>query len=424
METGPQPQGSPAASATVFSSDSVRIIHIEEAFHPSYGYQVQNFCRHHSRQHSIHVVTAARMRGKVVKISAGELERLDSEFTGQTGAQIHRLPVAWNWHHKTWLSGLHAKLRELQPDVIFSHGLEYLSLPRLLFRKWDRRCVLVTDSHDIPTAAFHQKLRRLYRVIVQNWCVRQINRRGITCYYTAEATREYLTLYGVAPELQKDLPIGTSMNVFYRDREARDTMRAAWGVNPGDVVLLYTGKHDTDKTPHVFYDAALQLRPPAEGRLAVVTVGARDEAYFAAECAPRLRALQSRGVIVVDSPAVPSVKLRDFYSAADVAVFPCRNTLSSLDALACGLPAVMSDDATNRDRLKAGGLVFRNGSVPDLAAKLEELIYDPQRRGTLGDAGMMDIRERFDYASVVARMEDDFARAVERQARRSDRVQK
>jgi glycosyltransferase involved in cell wall biosynthesis len=390
----------------------MRIVHIEEAFHPSYGYQVQNFCQHHSREHSIHVLTGAVMRGGIVRADAAELARLDEEFTARTGASIHRLPVAWNWHHKTWLTGLHRKLKELRPDVIFSHGLEYLSLPRVLWRGWDRRCVVVTDSHDMPTAAFHPGLRRLYRTLVQNWCVRRINRRRIICYYTAESTREYLTLYGVAPALQKSLPIGTSVGVYQHDPVARAQMRRTWGAGERDVVLLYTGKHDADKTPHVFYEAARQLKAPSDGRLVVVSVGARDEDYFQRECAPRLEALSAAGVSVVLSPAVPAVQLRDFYSAADIAVFPCRNTLSCLDALACGLPAVMHDDVTNADRLRAGGVVYRSGDTGHLRAVLQELIDDPARRRALGEAGAADIRKRFDYAAVVNGLEEDFERAL------------
>ncbi len=390
------------------------IVHIEECFHPSYGYQVQNFCRHHSREHRIHVITGAGMRGNVVKVEPAQMARLDADFSEETGAAIHRLPISWQWHHKMWLKGLHAKLEELKPDVIYAHALEYLSLPRVLFRGWDRRCVVVTDSHDLPTASFHKYLRRAYRFVAQDWCVRQINQRRITCYYTALPVTENMSNYGIDEALQKDLPIGTTMKSFYRDLPARELLRKEWGAGPSDAVLLYTGKHDEDKSPHLFYEAVSSLGALPRGKLFVVSVGAQDSAYFEKTCQPVLLRLREQGIKILVSPAIPSTKLREYYSAADIGVFPCRNTLSCLDAMACGLPTVMQDDATNRDRLQVGGLVYEEGNLAALTGRIKELLENPPQRESLGRAGIADMRQRYDYGVIVARLESELAAAVDK----------
>ncbi len=391
------------------------VVHIEELFHPAYGYQVQNFCRHHSPEHRIHVVTGAGGRGNVVQMDPAAMEKLDTEFTNETGALIHRLPISWQWHHKMWLKGLHGKLEALQPDVIYAHGLEYLSLPRLLFRNWDRRCVVVTDSHDLPTASFHKFLRRAYRFAAQNWCVRQINKRRITCYYTALPVRENMNQYGIDRELQQALPIGTTMKSFFRDLPARAALRKEWGAGIMDTVLLYTGKHDEDKSPHLFYEAVKSLDDVAPGQLVLVSVGAQDSTYFEKICQPILRQLKEKGIKVVVSRAIPSTKLREYYSAADIGVFPCRNTLSCLDAMACGLPVVMQADATNRERLQAGGLVYEAGKGEALSARIRELLEDPKLRESLSHAGIADMQQRYDYGTIVGRLESDLAAAVQNQ---------
>jgi glycosyltransferase involved in cell wall biosynthesis len=390
------------------------IVHIEEGFHPSYGYQVQNFCRHHSPEHRIHVVTGAGLRGNVVKVDPAVMARLDTEFTRETGAAIHRLPIAWQWHHKLWLKGLHSLLEALQPDVIFAHGLEYLSLPRLLFCKWDRRCVVVTDSHDLPTASFHKFLRRAYRFVIQDWCVQQINLRRITCYYTALPVRENMDDYGINPILQRDLPIGTTMQSFFHDSPAREALRREWGAGSFDRVLLYTGKHDEDKSPHFFYEAVSSLGAVSPAQLMVVSVGAQDSAYFEKTCQPVLLRLREQGIKVLISPAIPSSKLREYYSAADIGVFPCRHTLSCLDAMACGLPTVMQDDATNRDRLQVGGLVYEEGNLAALTGRIRELLENPAQRESLGRAGIADMRQRYDYGVIVARLESELAAAFDK----------
>jgi glycosyltransferase involved in cell wall biosynthesis len=214
--------------------------------------------------------------------------------------------------------------------------------------------------------------------------------------------------------LQRDLPIGTTMKSFFRDLPAREARRKEWGAGPVDSVLLYTGKHDEDKSPHLFYEAVSSLGAMFPGQLMVVSVGAQDSAYFEKVCQPVLRQLKERGVKVLISPAIPSPQLREYYSAADIGVFPSRNTLSCLDAMACGLPTVMQDDATNRDRLQAGGLVYEAGNLDGLTARIRELLEDPQQRLSLGRAGIADMRQRYDYGTIVARLESELAAAVEK----------
>jgi glycosyltransferase involved in cell wall biosynthesis len=384
----------------------MRIVHIEEAFHPQYGYQVQNFCRHHSKAHEIHVVTGATLRSKFVTETPEDLKRLDAAFTERNGTIIHRLPVAFQLKHKTWLGGLRQTLDKINPDVVFCHGVEYVSFSRVMGWKLDERCLVVTDSHDLPTADANPYLRWLYRFLVQDRAVRRLNKRGLLCFRTALGTEKRLDGYKIRRELQPYLPIGTCMKTFYRDEEGRREVREELGATDSDVVLLYTGKHDYEKRPHVFYEAAQHLSPPVGGKLILHSVGARQEEYFAKEAQPVLDKLEAQGVKVVLRKAVPFTELKRHYSAADVGVFPCFNTLSTLDALACALPVVMQEDATNCDRLNQGGLVYPGGNVPALAKTVQGLIDDPERRSALGYAGAADVKARFDYAGIVARLEE------------------
>ncbi len=387
------------------------IVHIEEAFHPAYGYQVQNFCRHHSAGHSVHVVTAKGLRSRFIKESEAALEKLDREFEAETGVTIHRLPTPLAWHHKMWLKGLHRTLEEIRPDAIFAHGVEYISFARVLRKRWDERCVVVTDSHDLPSAAHHGLLRRLYS-LVQRWCVNAINRRGIRTYYTAPPTRDLLLSYGVRSEHLDYLPIGTSTDVYSRSEDERRALRAEWAVGEGDTVLLYTGKHDEDKSPHLLYEAAARVAPRPGSGLVVVSVGPREPGYFESRCRPALQKLEGLGVRSVQVDAVPAADLRGYYSAADVGVFPSRSTLSCLDAMACGLPVIMQDDTTNADRLREGGTVFPAGDLDALAAAIASYVADPDRCAAVGRAGCADVRERFDYGTIVRGLERDLESLV------------
>ena len=389
------------------------IVHIEEGFHPSYGYQVQNFCRYHNENHDVHVVTGFGLPGKTAHETENEIADLDEAFSQSTGVSIHRLRVLFRWRHKTWLLGLNECLKAIKPDVIFAHGIEYLSLPRILRAGWSEHCVVVTDSHDLPSASHHSILRILYHRFVQNGCVRRVNRNEITTYFTAPPTRELLLDYGVEEKLLNDLPIGTSTEIYFYSEDARNDLRTEWGASEQDSVIIYTGKHDFDKAPDILYRALLTTSSTATtGRLFLVSVGAREAKYFKSKCEQVLAKLASRGLEVITVDPIPAIDLQRYYSAADIAVFPARSTLSCLDAMSCGLPVIMQDDETNVCRLKYGGLVFPVGDVGALGNSIGELLNDPEKRRSLSACGIKDMRNRFDYKVIVENLENELSCAM------------
>jgi glycosyltransferase involved in cell wall biosynthesis len=383
------------------------IVHIEEIFHPEYGYQVQNFCRVHDQDHEVHVIAADRVRSAAVTETRERLDELDRIYEAETGVKIHRLRCLFQLRQKTWLSGLGRCLREIGPDAIYAHGFEYLSLPRLLLGHWDRRCVVVADSHDLPSAAHHVWLRLIYHWLVLKWCVRQVNFRNVRCYYVAPPTKDLFLSYGVREDLLRSLPIGTSPETYSFSEVLRTKLRSEWHVADGECVVIYTGKHDSDKSPHLLYEAACRFDLTKSTGLVIVSVGARNARYHKEVCRPLIDKLADRSVRVIELDAVPSLELPGYYSAAAMGVFPARSTLSCLDAMACGLPVVMQDDVTNADRLHVGGVVFAPGDTGALCKVMESLACNPTERRELGEKAILDVGKRFNYRHIVKFLEDD-----------------
>ncbi len=395
---------------------AMKIVHIEEFFHPSFGYQVNNFSYFHSRDHEVHIISGAKLRGNIVRCEPEKLRSLDREFESATNVTITRLPMAFEWRHKIWLKGLHEALEGINPDVIFAHGVEYVSLLRLLCAGWQKRCVLVADSHELATAAHNHLLKALYTNTFLRWCVRKINDHGVVCFYTAKPIRGILLDYGIREELVEELPLGTDLTKFHHDPKGREALRERWRVADDDLVILYTGKHNDYKKPHLLFEAVTRMPRRALGRLKVVSVGPADASYLEQTCQPIFQRLKQKNVEVLYESAVPSEQLRDYYSAADLAVFPAQSTLSSFDAMACELPVVMQDDEINRDRLAAGGRVFEIGNVDALARCLSDVTGDSQALRALGKAGRNDVVSRFSYEEIVKVLEDRCRDLVEKRS--------
>jgi len=80
---------------------------------------------------------------------------------------------------------------------------------------------------------------------------------------------------------------------------------------------------------------------------------------------------------------------------------------STAEAMACGLPVVITDSGENARWIEPGrnGFLVPLSEPGALAEKLLRLIDDPELRSRLGAAGRATIQERNDYQVEMAKME-------------------
>jgi len=99
----------------------------------------------------------------------------------------------------------------------------------------------------------------------------------------------------------------------------------------------------------------------------------------------------------------PFVNLRElprFFRAADIGVWPTQESMSMLDATACGLPIVVNNTLTARERIEGNGLSYRLNDCEDLIRVLTSL-RAPERRQELGRCGAEKIRRQFGWDSIA-----------------------
>jgi glycosyltransferase involved in cell wall biosynthesis len=104
-------------------------------------------------------------------------------------------------------------------------------------------------------------------------------------------------------------------------------------------------------------------------------------------------------------PFSPHEKLRDFYNQNDILVLPSFNEpigVVAPEAMACGLPVIVSDTCGAKTYVKDGvnGYIFKTFDYFDLAEKII-LLADPDRRKSMGEAAGKAIREEFDSRLAV-----------------------
>jgi glycosyltransferase involved in cell wall biosynthesis len=307
--------------------------------------------------------------------------------------------------------GLQAKLRELQPDVVYSSvAVGWLPMQAALGRlRLGYR--LYTGSHTAATMFPLARRSHPYltaaglRSIVTRWLPgRLVSLFTELCYApTSDCGEIAWRFFGVQKRKVRVVHLGVDTDVFHPVRSAeefveRAALRAEMGFSPNEVVCLYSGKMTAAKNAVIVAQSIEQLRAK----------GLPFRGLFIGDGVQRESIARFPSCVVVDF--MPYRQLGRYYRAADIGVWPTNESTSMLDAAACALPLVVSD-RIYRDHVEGNGRIYRLNDLSDMVRVLEELA-DPQLRAQLGAAGAAKMHEHFNWRVIAAGRLEDFARSM------------
>jgi phosphatidylinositol alpha 1,6-mannosyltransferase len=184
--------------------------------------------------------------------------------------------------------------------------------------------------------------------------------------------------------------------------------RESIGAQPGETLLLYTGRLAMEKRLDLLADALAGLE-----RVRLVLVGD----------GPARPALERRlaGRPVHFTGFLRGQALATAYASADVFAFPSdTETFGQViqEAMASGLPVVAARAGGAPDLVRDGvnGVCFTPGSAAELRARLRPLIADTPRRAAMGQAGRA-AAERCSWSVVMDELLAQYRRVLRWQAR-------
>jgi len=357
----------------------MRIVHIEEFFHPDAGYQVNMLSRIQAREGHRVTVIAAELEKMPSHLTAffgkDEIERKDAEFEQSTGVRIIRLPVLCYYSGRAiFKSGLFKTVSATQPDVAFIHAME--TLTGILFVWFSHRLnyPLVLDSHMLEMAT-RNRFSGAFRAFFRTFVTPKILRENIPTIRVVDT--DYLQRHMRIPlERTELLSFGTDTDHFRPDPPTRLKVRRQYGIHEDAFLVIYAGKLDEAKGG-TFLAKAIQERfePCRDNRqIEFLVIGNCDGQY--GESVDRvLSASQNK---LVRLPTQRYFDLAGFYQAADLAVYPRQCSLSFFDAHSCGLPVLFEENEINSQRASnSGAVTFSPGNVSDFRRRLMELAALP-----------------------------------------------
>lgn len=180
----------------------------------------------------------------------------------------------------------------------------------------------------------------------------------------------------------------------------RQAIRDSLDIGQDDTVLLTVSRLTHDKGYREMIKASRMLLDGGHRFVFLAAGSGKDESAIR-------RAIEQAGV----ERAFRLLGWRDdvpnLYSAADIFVFASHREglpISPIEAMASGLPVVLSDIPGCREEVEDGksGLIFRTRDAKALAGCLTELLAEPERRRQLGAAARRRA-EAFDIGKVLER---------------------
>jgi glycosyltransferase involved in cell wall biosynthesis len=212
---------------------------------------------------------------------------------------------------------------------------------------------------------------------------RQLVRRYDAFLPIGTANREFYRSYGIHDEVMFDAPYCVENDRFAKAAEVsavrREEIRHTWNVPLDSTCLLYCGKFEEKKHPLELL-SALDIAKKDGAKLHLLMVG---DGVLRQDCEELAR---ERGLPVTFTGFLNQSMIVDAYVAADVLVLPSDHGetwgLVTNEAMACGLPAIVSDQVgCATDLIDSGntGWIFPFGDWATLSSILSNVAADRLR---------------------------------------------
>lgn len=379
----------------------MKIIQVEDIFHPETGYQINILSKYMVQfGHEVTIITARLDKIKSSGISffgADHLDQKDQLYSEKYGVKIIRLSV------NKIVSGrvvfgkeLFYAIQKEKPDVVYIHGNDTLTGMRYLLQYKKLGYPLIMDSHMLEMASTN-RFNKIFRKVYKSVFTPIIIKNKIQVIRTQDDPYVEKCL-GIPLSQAPWISVGSDTMLFHPDKEAKMSFRRKYEISKDDFVIIYAGKLDESKGGMLLAEA-IQKKLHVNKGVTFLIVG-KAVGEYGRQVEKTLKASENR---VLRFPTQKYEDLAGFYQAADMAIFPRQCSLSFYDVQACGLPVVFEDDVVNVGRAKKDNAVtFLEGDAADFRKKMAYIVNLSRAEFShMQMAAQQYVSENFDYKKIA-----------------------
>ncbi len=393
----------------------MKILHVDETFHPSYGYQANPLAKFQQAQgNEVYILTVEKKWlypiYRAFRDDGSGLEEADARYEADTGVKIVRAHAKGYFMRRlVYTREIFDIVEQIKPDVIFVHCVETLTAMRfLLNRKMRKNYPMLFDSHMLSMASSNRHAA-LYEKFYKRIFTRIIRKHNYTVIRTQD-DKYVNTHLGIPEEQTPFISFGTDTMLFHPNESVKRAFREEHNIPQDAFVVIYTGKLGPPKNGKLLATATMEKFPFP---FALILVGSPPPTTYGNEVRELFELSENQ---IVRFKTQNYMNLGGFYQAADLSVFPKQCSMSFYDAQACGLPVLSEDNNINVDRCSHNnGFNFKAGDVADFRAKIIEIAnLSAEQRKEISENALTFIRDGgYDYTNIAQQYTNYLEKAIE-----------
>ena len=173
---------------------------------------------------------------------------------------------------------------------------------------------------------------------------------------------------------------GSEIERFYPDSKIKKLFREKYNFGNDEIIIIYTGKISEKKNVHKIIISTEHLQK--KYKIRYLFVGTMSDSFRSKYD----DLLKRNSDFLVHINGVKNSEIAPYYQMSDIGCWPSESSMSSIDALASGLPIIVSNKLT--DRLKYdNGIGIEDGNLSELKKSLTKLISEESLRIKMGKKG-------------------------------------
>jgi len=356
----------------------MRVLHLSTFFDPHLGYEEFYTAKYMAKKGlDVTVLTT--------KVSNDNKIKYNEKYeTHESGFKIIRLPCIFRYGSDfVFMKGFMKTFRQQKPDLVYMHGSRLPQYAKIAHLKKDDSFLLFVDHHDFffPGHAMQpmsKNLRSVFAKLEYHYFRRLISRyilkNADKVFSVTEVCRDHLVQYlKVSDDKIVPMEFAVDTEMFYYDEKMRNKVRQNYNVSPTDFLLNMTGIITRRKKFQKIVELMTLLqRQNLKKPIKLIIVGYFRDHNYEKEIMNLIRK-HNISEHIIFTGAVAKEQIKGFYSAADAAFWLENNSITILEAMACGC-VVLVPDMQLGHLVDGNGYTFEPGNIRQLSEAIINII--------------------------------------------------
>ena len=382
----------------------MKILHccLAAFYNDGYAYQENILPKMHRQQgHEVRIIASTETF--LDKMNLGYTK--PGEHVNEDGILVKRLPYVGFLPLKLAAKlriyrGLTEELDEFQPDIIFLHDVQFLSILSIVrYKKTYPHVRIYADSHtDFGNSARTFISRYILHGVIYRYCVHKVMDHVRYFYPTLPTRGTFMEeMYKVPSGKIRLLVMGADDTQVERVKSngARDDIRSRYGVGKSDMVFVTGGKFDERKKDVLLLMETVRQLPESSNVKLMIFGSVMQGEFkdtFDSLC---------DGSRVMYVGWVSGEMTYDYIEASDVVVFPGSHSVLWEQAVGQGKICIFNDYMSLRHLDVGGNCLFIDGSsMKDIQSAITHVLAF---RGEMQEVAELKGMEYFSYYTIAER---------------------